>query len=68
MAVSGGGASKEDVREVIRAELLPIHDTLDRHGFALAQLAEGQKVLLEDVAEIKKAVRDHEARIAALEV
>lgn len=33
----------------------------------VAQLAEGQMVLLEDMAEIKQVVRGHEARITALE-
>ena len=57
---SNRGPTVGQIRDVVREELRPVMS-------ALGQLAEGQRVLLEDVAEIKQTVRKHKERITAVE-
>lgn len=78
---ANGPVPLDVVRQVVREEIAPLardvtqlrEDVTELRGeFTLlrrdvALLAEGQKVLLEDMAEVKQVVRGHEARITALE-
>lgn len=63
-----------ELREEVRGDFTRLRGEFEelRGDFRLlrgdvAQLAEGQVVLLQDMAEVKQVVRGHEARITALE-
>ena len=64
---TNGSAPLEVVRQVVREEIAPLARDVTQLRRDVALLAEGQKVLLEDMAEVKQVVRGHEARITALE-
>ena len=57
---------REDVTE-LRKDVTELRGNYTELRRDVALLAEGQKVLLEDMAEVKQVVRGHEARITALE-
>ncbi len=52
---------------ILRGEFVELRGDVTTLRGHVALLAEGQKVLLEDMAEVKQIVRGHEARITALE-
>ncbi len=64
---SNGSVPLDVVRQVVREEIAPLARDVTQLRRDVAQLAEGQVVLLQDMAEVKQAVRGHEARITALE-
>ncbi len=64
---ANGSVPLDVVRQVVREEIAPLARDVTQLRRDVAQLAEGQKVLLEDMAEVKQVVRGHEARITALE-
>ena len=56
-----------ELREEVRGDITGLRGEFAQLRRDVALLAEGQKVLLEDMAEVKQVVRGHEARITALE-
>ncbi len=55
------------LREDVRGNITQLRGDVTQLREDVAQLAEGQKVLLEDMSEVKQVVRGHEARITTLE-
>ena len=55
------------IRTVIKYELKPIKDTLEKHGKKLDGITEQLTDVSEDVSEIKDKVESQEKRVTAVE-
>lgn len=57
----------DQIRIVIKYELKPIKDTLDKHSKKLDGITEQLVDVSEDIAEIKDKVESQEKRVTAIE-
>jgi len=57
----------DQIRTVIKYELKPIEDTLEKHGKKLDGITNQLADVSEDVSEIKEKVTSHEKRISKIE-